>query len=104
MLRRTLPPGSLVFHERAGVGVFRGWADEQNAVVDFGDEVAAIPRKDLVEIEPPKFGGGDSHGELPHAYAWSFMLDVSDVYGHRPIGNGHGMFRAGSQAALFSSI
>lgn len=51
MIRQSIKPGTKVWHQIAGIGVFKNYTADGDAIIDFGDELIAIPRKDLTEVE-----------------------------------------------------
>ncbi len=51
MIRESNEPGTMVWHEFAGFGYFKNWTNDGDAIVNFGDEIVAIPREDLTEVE-----------------------------------------------------
>lgn len=55
MIRRNCEPGTKVYHMVSGEGVLRGYTPDNDAIVDFGDEVVATSRVDLIEIVNKEF-------------------------------------------------
>lgn len=52
MIRKSIEPGTKVFNEVYGFGVFKGWNDYGDALVKFNEyKLVAIMRKNLTEVE-----------------------------------------------------
>ena len=52
MIRKSIEPETKVFNEIYGIGIFKGWNDYGDAIIQFNDHITKpMMRKNLTEIE-----------------------------------------------------
>ena len=51
MIRKSIEPETKVFNEIYGIGIFTGWTEYGDAIVEFNDLIVTLLRKNLTEIE-----------------------------------------------------
>jgi hypothetical protein len=51
MIRRSIEPGTIVFHEVYGFGKFIKWISETEPEINFSEGTYIMHRKDLTEVE-----------------------------------------------------
>ena len=51
MIRKSIEIGTKVFNEIYGIGIFTGWTEYGDAIVEFNDLIVTLLRKNLTEIE-----------------------------------------------------
>ena len=51
MIRKSLEIGTKVFNGVYGFGIFKGWNDYGDAIIDFNGYIGSLLRKNLTEVE-----------------------------------------------------
>lgn len=56
MIRKSIEPGTKVWNENYGFGIFKGWNDYGDAISQFNDYITKpMPRRALTEVEDEIF-------------------------------------------------